>query len=121
MQNAFWLHIFKSSCSCVRLSSACASSVGVLHVHFLVLGSRGQHGHGGPLGGDAADLHVREGAASLAAAVGHRGRGGDDVLEPVQRDDEQREQKGQQAEEEPHVDVDVALASRRRRSSRRGR
>lgn len=82
-------------------------------MHCLVLGSRRQHGHGGPLRGDAADLHVCEGAASLTAAVGHRGRGGDDVLEPVQRDNEQREQKGQQAEEEPHVDVDVALASRR--------
>lgn len=89
----------------------CTFLVGIPHVHLLVLGSRRQHGHGGPLGGDAADLHVCEGAASLTAAVGHRGRGGDDVLEPVQRDDEQREQKGQQAEEEPHVDVDVALAS----------
>lgn len=84
--------------------------------------SGGQRRHGGPLGRDAADLHVGEGAASLAAAVGPGGRGrGDDVLEPVQRDDEQRQQEGQQAQEEPHVDVDVALASRRGGGGPRGR
>lgn len=82
--------------------------------------SGGQRGDGGPLRRDATDLHVGEGAPSLAAAVGHRRGGGDDVLQPVERDDEQRQQEHQQAEEEPHVDVDVALASWRRGGRGRG-
>lgn len=76
--------------------------------------SGGQRGDGGPLGRDATDLHVGEGAPPLAAAVGDGGGGGDDVLQPVEGDDEQRQQEHQQAEEEPHVDVDVARTSRRR-------
>lgn len=72
--------------------------------------SRRQRGDGGLLRWDAADLHVGEGAPALAAAVGHRGRGGDDVLQPVEGDDEQGQQEHQEAEEEPHVNIDVALA-----------
>lgn len=71
-------------------------------------------------GRDAADLHVGEGAPSLTAAVGHRRRRGDDVLQPVEGDDEQRQQEHQQAEEEPHVHVHVALMSRRGGRRRHG-
>lgn len=80
--------------------------------------SGGEHRDGGPLRGDAADLHVGEGAPSLAAAVGDRGRWWDDVLQPVEGDDEQRQQEHQQPEEEPHVDIDVALATSWGRCSR---
>lgn len=70
-------------------------------------------------GRNAADLHVGEGAPSLAAAVGDR-RGRDDVLQPVEGDDEQRQQEHQQAEEEPHVHVNVALMAGRGGSRRHG-
>lgn len=70
--------------------------------------SGGQCGDSGPLRGDATNLHVGEGASSFAAEVGDRGGGGDDVLQPVEGDDEQCQQKHQQAEEEPDVDVDIA-------------
>lgn len=73
--------------------------------------SGGQRGDGGPLRGDAADLHVSEGAPSLAAAVWDRRGRGDDVLQPVEGDDEQRQQEHQQAEEEPHVNINVARTS----------
>lgn len=73
--------------------------------------SGGQWGDGGPLRRDATDLHVGERAPSLAAAVGDRGGRGDDVLQPVQGDDEERQQEYQQAEEEPHVNINIALMS----------
>lgn len=73
--------------------------------------SGGQRGDGGLLRRDAADLHVGEGAPPFAAAVRDRGGGRDDVLQPVEGDDEQRQQEHQQAEEEPHVNVNVARAS----------
>lgn len=86
--------------------------------------SGGQWGDGGPLRWDAADLHVGEGAPSLAAAVRDRGRGGDNVLQPVEGDDEQRQQEHQQAEEKPHININVARTSwrwGRRWRGRRGR
>lgn len=87
--------------------------------------SGGQWGNGGPLRWDAADLHVGEGAPSLAAAVRDGGRGGDNVLQPVEGDDEQRQQEHQQAEEKPHININVARTSwwwgRRRRRGHRGR
>lgn len=83
-----------------------------------VLAPRGGESGGG--GGNAADLHVGEGAPSLAAAVRDRGGGGDDVLQPVEGDDEQRQQEHQQAEEEPHVHVNVGLMCRGGGSRRHG-
>lgn len=76
--------------------------------------SGGQGGDGRPLRGDAADLHVGEGAACLAAAVRDRGGGGDNVLQPVQGDDEQRQQEHQQPKEEPHIHVNIGQAPRQR-------
>lgn len=82
--------------------------------------SGGQWGDGGPLGWNAAYLHVSEGAPSLAAEVRDRGRGRDNVLQPVEGDDEQRQQEHEQAEEKPHVDINVARTSRRWGGRRRG-
>jgi len=73
--------------------------------------SGGKRGDGGPLRRNATDLHVGEGASSLTAAVGNRGGRGDDVLQPVEGDDEQCQQEYQQAEEEPHVHINIALTS----------
>lgn len=73
--------------------------------------SGGQGGDGGPLRRDATNFHVGEGAPSLTAAVRDRGGRGDDVLQPVEGDDEQRQQEYQQAEEEPHINVNVARTS----------
>lgn len=89
-----------------------------LGVWVRVWGLGGQDWDGGPLRWDAADLHVGKGASSLAAAV--RDRRGDDILQSVERDDEQRHQEGQQAQKEPHVDHNVPLADRGRGDRWRG-
>lgn len=78
---------------------------------FLSSPSGGQWGDGGPLRRDATDLHVGERAPSLAAAVRDRGGRGDDVLQPVEGYDEERQQEYQQAKEEPHVNINIARAS----------
>lgn len=67
-----------------------------------------------PLRGDATDFQIGERAPSITWVLRVGGTGGDDVFQPLEGNDQQQEQEGEEAEEYGHIDVDVGQVARGR-------
>lgn len=60
-----------------------------------------------PLRGDTTHFEVGERTPSVTRILGIGGAGGDDVLQPLESDDQQQKQESQEAEEYGDIDVDI--------------